>query len=104
MLDFTYIDDCISGIYLAIKKFSKIKNNTFNLSSGQSHRLLDVAKLIIREMKSNSHVLLKNNRAGEVLQYMADISKAKKLLGYNPKYNIKKGAKLTVKWYKKIFY
>jgi UDP-glucuronate 4-epimerase len=40
---------------------------------------------------------------GEVLITYADIKKAKKLLGYNPKTNIEKGVKEFVEWYKKFY-
>ena len=101
MLDFTYIDDCVEGIISAIKNFSKVKNNTFNLAYGKGETLLAVANLMKVIMKSKSIVSLGKNRKGEVIKYVADISKAKKILGYVPKHTIEKGLALAIEWYNK---
>lgn len=101
VLDFTYIDDCIRGIIKCIEKFDKVKNNTFNIAFGKGSKLIDVAKLIKKSLDSKSRILLGENRQGEVVRFIADISKAKKMLGYKPKYNLKDGVKLTIDWYAK---
>ncbi len=101
MLDFTYIDDCVAGIISCIEKFSKAKNNVFNISSGKVNNLVKIADMIKASMKSKSRILTADNRTGEVVKYMADISKAKKLLAYKPQYSIKKGINLSIDWYKK---
>jgi UDP-glucose 4-epimerase len=95
-LDFTYIDDCVDGVIKSIEKFSKIKNNTINIASGKGEKLINVAELIKRELNSKSKMIIKPSRAGEVIQYVADISKAQKLLNYKPKYSVEKGIKLLM--------
>ena len=100
LLDFTYIDDCVDGIIKSIEKFDKVKNNTFNIASGKGQKLIDVAKIIKKELKSKSKILLRANRTGEVVKYVANISKAKKMLEYKPIFEIKKGLSLSIKWYK----
>lgn len=104
LLDFTYIDDCIQGIILGIEKFSKAKNNIYNLSSGEPHKLLDVVNTLKKKLKSNSLIQVKPNRPGEVLKYRADISKAKNILGYKPKYPLQQGIDLTIDWHDKHHY
>ena len=101
LLDFTYIDDCVDGVIKSIAKFSKIKNNTINIASGKGEKLTDVAKLIKKELNSKSKIIIKSSRAGEVIQYVADISKARKLLNYKPNYSVEQGIKLSINWYKK---
>jgi nucleoside-diphosphate-sugar epimerase len=103
-LDFTYIDDCINGIVSTIEKFSKVRNNTINIASGQGEKLIDVAKLIKKYLNDSSKINIKANRPGEVIRYTADISKAKKLLNYKPKYLIEAGLIKTIKWYNKNNY
>jgi len=100
ILDFTYIDDAIEGVIKAIQRFNKAKNNIFNIATGKGTRILFVAKLIKKFLNSKSRIIIKQNRPGEVEKYIADISKAKKLLNYKPRTNIVEGIKKTIEWYK----
>lgn len=99
LLDFTYIDDAVEGILLSIKKFNKAKNNVFNIASGKGTKILDVAKLIIRNLNSKSKIIVKENRIGEVVKYIANIEKAKIILNYNPKIDIENGIIKSIEWY-----
>ncbi len=101
ILDFTYIDDCISGIIKCVERFFKVKNNVFNIASGEGVKLIDAAKIIKQKINSKSKILIEKNRQGEVIRFVADISKANKMLGYKPKYSLLKGLKLTIDWYQK---
>ncbi len=98
-LDFTYIDDCVNGVIRCIKKFNGAKNNTFNIASGRGEKLIVAAKIIKKGLKSKSKILIGKCRTGEVVKFVADISKAQKILGYNPKFGLKKSIKLTIDWY-----
>lgn len=102
VLDFTYIDDAVNGVLLVIKKFLKAKNNVFNIATGKGIKVLDVAKLIIKNLNSKSKIILKKNRAGEVVKYIADISKAKKILNYQPKTDVKTGIIKSIEWYNEL--
>ncbi len=104
LLDFTYIDDCISGILKAIKNFEKAKNDTYNLGSGKGPSIIEVAQLIQKMMKSKNKIIIKENRTGEVVKFIANISKAKEKLGYEPKTNILEGIKKSIAWYQKNLY
>ncbi len=99
MLDFTYIDDCISGVVACIEKFDKVKNNVFNIAPGHGEKLVDVANLIKKELDSKAKLSFGPVRTGEVVKYVADISKAKKMLKYAPKTLIKEGIEKSIKWY-----
>ena len=101
ILDFTYIDDCVEGIIKCIAKFDNVKNTTFNIAFGKGSKLIDVAKLIKKNLKSKSRIFLGKNRQGEVVRFIADISKAKKMLGYKPEYSLEDGMKLAIDWYAK---
>ena len=100
LLDFTYIDDCVSGIIKCIENFSATKNNVFNIASGKGSKLIDVARIIKEKMNSESQIIIDKNRPGEVVRYIADISKAKKILGYKPSVDLKRGLELSIDWYK----
>jgi nucleoside-diphosphate-sugar epimerase len=100
VLDFTYIDDCVGGVIKCIEKFDKSKNNVFNIASGKGSNLKDVATLIKKKMGSQSKISIGKNRTGEVVKYIADISRAKKVLNYKPQITLQKGLDLSVNWYK----
>lgn len=100
ILDFTYIDDAVEGVVKVIQRFNKVKNNIFNIATGKGTKILFVAQLIKKFLNSKSRIIIKRNRPGEVVKYIADISKAKKLSNYEPKTNIIEGIKKTIEWYK----
>jgi len=99
-LDFTYIDDAVAGIVLAIENFSLAQNQTINIAKGSSSSLVSVAKMIIKSTHSKSKLAIKANRTGEVIRYQADISKARRLLGFKPRIGISAGIKKTLEWYR----
>ncbi len=98
-LDFTYIDDTVEGIISAVLRFDAVKNRTFNLAYGKGTYLLDLAKKLKRLLKSKSEVSVSESRRGEVIHYVADISKAKEALGYEPKVSFRDGIQKSVEWY-----
>lgn len=100
-LDFTYIDDTVDGILLAIKKFDRAKNDTYNIATSHGTPLLHLAKRIKELTNSSSEIRMGNTRTGEIIKFVADISKAKGKLGYEPKVNFEEGIKKAVEWYRK---
>jgi UDP-glucose 4-epimerase len=102
-LDFSYIDDTVSGLINCIREFSAVKNTTFNISSGGSVLLTDVASLIRDSMGGKNAVVIKENRAGEVMRSAVDISRAKKELRYEPKVRIEEGIERSIAWYSEYF-
>lgn len=102
VLDFTYIDDAINGVMKIIKRFDNIKAETFNIAYGKAVKLTYVANKIRELLQSESKIIITENRLGEVWKCQADISKAAKLLDYEPKVGIDEGLAKTVEWYKKF--
>ncbi|MEX0919951.1 MAG: SDR family NAD(P)-dependent oxidoreductase [Candidatus Pacearchaeota archaeon] len=100
LLDFTHVDDVVKGILQSIRKFEDIKDNTFNIAYGQGVSIMEVAQLIRKNLNSNACIVLEENRTGEVVKYIADISKARKKINYDPKIKIDEGIKKTINWYK----
>ncbi len=100
-LDFTYIDDTVSGIIAGIDNFETAKNDTYNLAYGEGTTILKLAEDIKTLLKSSSSMKIGASRTGEVIRYIADISKAKKALGYRPQTSFDEGIKKSVEWYLK---
>ncbi|MDD5103617.1 MAG: NAD-dependent epimerase/dehydratase family protein [Candidatus Peribacteraceae bacterium] len=100
-LDFTYIDDAVDGLLLIVKNFEKANGQTFNFAFGEAHSIVELADLIKNLMRSSSSITLGSARTGEVTNYTADIAKARKMLGFDPKVPFVEGVKMSVEWYSK---
>lgn len=102
VLDFTYVDDCIQGVKLAIQKLvsGDVQNETFNLAFGQGQSLLQMVEYIEQAVGKKADMTVTETQVGEVRHYIADISKAKERLGYNPTTSLKEGIPKTVQWWK----
>ncbi|MFA6429456.1 MAG: NAD-dependent epimerase/dehydratase family protein [Patescibacteria group bacterium] len=104
VLDFTYIDDTVGGILLAVEKFGKVNTHVMNLACGRGTSIMRVAEIIKKKMGARSKISAKGNRTGEVIKYIADIKHAKKHLDYKPVTSIEKGIDLSIAWYLKHLY
>ena len=91
--DFIYIDDVISAIYKCIINENLSDTfNIYNLGTGISTSVKDVAELILEISQSKSKLIFSNKvRKGEVLETKADIKKIKKELKWNYKTSLRKG-------------
>ncbi len=104
--DFTYIDNVILMNKLALSTDNPdALNQVYNTAFGDRTNLNELVALL-KEYLSEFDAEIKSVevkhgpvRAGDIPHSLASIEKAKNLLGYNPKYNIKKGLKEAVKWY-----
>lgn len=104
LLDFTYIDDAVDGIQLALERFDQVKNDTYNLSYGQGKSILELAELIQGQLGKHTKISLERSRIGEVTRFVADIGKASKRLGFSPRVAFDEGVKKTVQWYTQHLY
>jgi len=100
IIDFTYVDDCIQGLMLGISKLCKgeVVNETINLSSGSPATLLKLAETVAAELKVTPQIIDKPIQPGEIKFYVADLTKAKNLLGYEPQVSFEEGIKRAVEW------
>ncbi len=100
-LDFTYIDDLIHGIILAVDN-EDAKNQTFNLTYGESRTIGKMAEVLKDSFKNiNINYIPKDTLTPD--RGTLNINKAKDLLGYAPKYSIEGGYPLYIKWYKDFY-
>ncbi|QOJ15100.1 MAG: NAD-dependent epimerase/dehydratase family protein [Planctomycetia bacterium] len=99
-LDFTYVDDCVDGIIRGIEAVvsGRITNETINLAYGQGSTLMDLVNLISLALRKEVNATYEPARAGEVTRYVADISKARQLLGYSPQTPLTAGVPKAIAW------
>jgi UDP-glucose 4-epimerase len=102
MLDFTYVDDCVAGVAAGIDALAtgKVTTETINLAYGQGQTLYDLVTLIELATGKTANATYAPSQTGEVTRYVADISKAKALLGYAPQMPLAKGIFQYVNWCK----
>lgn len=99
--DFTFVNDCVNGIILAATQKNG-KNETFNLGTGKETRIRQIAELILDITKSKSKLVFKPMRSFDhVKRRRMDISKARKMIGYNPTTEIMVGLERTYQWFLK---
>ncbi|MFC1768832.1 NAD-dependent epimerase/dehydratase family protein [Nanoarchaeota archaeon] len=99
LLDFTYIDDAVVGVMLCIEKFDTAKNEVYNLAFGEGTSILKVAEMIKDSLGTQNNINVTERRTGEVIRYVADISKAREKLGYNPTVPFVDGLNKSLEWY-----
>ena len=101
MLDFTYVDDCVDGIVAGIERLAAgaVQNQTINLAYGQGNTLVRMAEFIANALGVAGQIEVEPaKRVGEVTRYIADISKAAELLGYQPRVPLDEGIRRAVAW------
>lgn len=97
MRDYTYVSDIVDGILAAVDKNYPFE--IFNLGNSKPTKLNKIIKIV--EKVTGKKVLINQlpKQKGDVDATYADISKAKKLLGYKPKVSIEDGIQNLYDWY-----
>lgn len=100
ILDFTYIDDCVSGIVSGVYALQqgRVENQTINLAYGKGNTLVKMAQFIGQALGKEPKITLAPALLGEVTHYVADITKARELLDYEPKVPLEEGIPRAVEW------
>lgn len=100
VLDFTYIDDCVDGVIRGIDAVvaRNVTRDTINLAFGQGATLVDVVNLAALALNRQPQVRYEPARPGEIARYVADLSKARKLLGYDPQTPLTAGIPRAIQW------
>jgi UDP-glucuronate 4-epimerase len=99
--DFTYVDDIVAGFVLALTRAKGYE--IFNLGNGAPVDLMDFIELIERTINKKAVINLLPLQPGDVPETFADITKAKTILGYSPRTEVKNGVKNFVDWYRDYY-
>lgn len=103
--DFCYIDNVIQANLLASLADENARNLIYNVAFGERTTLNELFEIIRGEVArhnpeaANSKPVHRDFRRGDVRHSLADISRAKKLLHYEPAFNVKEGLRLAGNWY-----
>lgn len=99
--EFTYIDDLIAG-YLKAAVTPEAIGHTINLGTGKTYTILEVVEQIrhLTGSRMRLQVGALPDRAGEIMLYQCDNTKARHLLDWTPETSLIQGLQKTIDWYK----
>jgi len=96
--DFSYVDDVVQA---NIKAAETTSCGVFNIADGKKITINKLAELLMEIIGKDLKIIYNPPRPGDIKHSVADISKATKMLNYNPIYDLKKGLSEAVKWFQK---
>ena len=102
--DFTFVENAVQAnirSFFADKK--EALNQVYNVAVGEKISVNQLYDIIASLGGSDVKPIHRETRAGDIRNSLADISKAKNLLGYNPQIKVKAGLEIAFEWYKKNF-
>jgi len=99
--DFTYVENVVKANLLACKApAEKVAGQVFNIATGSRIDLNETFRLLKRLTGYSGEVDYGPERAGDVKHSLADLSMARKQLGYEPFVNFEEGLRRTIAWYR----
>jgi UDP-glucose 4-epimerase len=97
--DFIYIDNVVDANLLACK-VEAVDGMVFNIGTGERHTLNELLGSLSIIVGQKLDAVYRERRAGDVQHSQADISKARRFLGYEPKVSFHDGLRRTVDWFR----
>ena len=98
--DFTYIEDAVNSNILVMEK--ACPGEIFNIGGGSYISVNGAIKLLEEIIEKKAQIKYTEKMKGDMQATWADIEKAKKMLGYNPRFNLKKGLIEEIEWIKGV--
>jgi len=98
--DYTFIDDIIAGVRAAID-YTLSNYEVVNLGESRTVELRELISLLEKEIGATAQIDRQPLQPGDVPQTYADITKARRLLGYNPQTQIEEGIHKFVEWFRR---
>ncbi len=89
--DLVHVEDVCQAIYLSIEARATVFGEVFQIASGIETSINSLAAMIRAVTQMNPEIIYEPERAGEIKRNYSDISKAKRMLGFEPKVNLEEG-------------
>lgn len=98
--DFTFVENCVqANIKAALVQNPEAVNQVYNIAVADRTSLNDLFNILKEEAGSDINPEYGPDRAGDIRDSLADISKARNLLGYEPQIRIREGLQKTLAWF-----
>jgi len=99
--DFCYVKNVVqANLLAATEEKIELKNRVMNIAYGQQTTLTQLFEMLRSGLEVDVAPIYKPFREGDIRHSLADISRAKRLIGYDPAYPIRKGLKEFIEWFK----
>jgi len=97
---FVYVKDLVRGMLLGLEKYPN--PIPINVSSGMEISIKELVKKIVKISNKKINIIYNTSKPESTSKRCMDISKAKEILGYHPKWSMDKGLSETIQWYKEM--
>jgi UDP-glucose 4-epimerase len=94
--DFTFVNDVVHANILAAESKA---TGVFNIAGGKRITITDLTQSIMNLMGKELDVIYEDPRPGDIMHSIADISKARKELNFEPQFNLSIGLEKTIQWF-----
>lgn len=101
---FTYVGDIINGLSKMVAQWDKCRGEIFNLGTNETHTTGEGIDLIEKIMLKKGKYIVTPPRDGDQRETSADISKARNILGYEPKISLEEGLMREIEWCRNILH
>ncbi len=98
--DFTYVDNVVEANLKSCFAPKEAAGEAFNVAYGDREFLIDIYHSLCESLGVDIEPIFGPDRPGDIKHSNADISKARRLLGYDPEFSFEKGIKLAIEWYR----
>jgi len=98
--DFTFVKNAVQANIKAIEAPIEKYNQVYNVACGERTSLVNLVDFLNDILNTEINPEFRGEREGDIKHSLADISKAIEHLEYNPEYDVKKGLRESIKWYK----
>jgi GDP-L-fucose synthase len=95
---FVYVEDLVTGMLLATEKYPEA--DPLNIGTEEEISVRDLVKLICEESDRSPQIIFDSSKPSGQPRRNADITKAKRLIGYYPRISLREGIKRTLQWYR----
>lgn len=99
--DYTYVEDILQGVEAALEWVREREgvHEVVNLGESRTIGLGEMIRVLGEEMGVEPRIRPLPEQPGDVVRTFADISKARGLLGYDPKWEFREGIRAFLKWF-----
>ncbi|MCM8782472.1 MAG: SDR family oxidoreductase [Candidatus Omnitrophica bacterium] len=97
--DFTYVENVVEANILATRIPHQMIGKVFNIASGRDYTILELVRILNKLLDKDIKPIFLDPRPGDVFRTLADLSQAKKMLGFRPKIDFIQGLRLTLKYF-----
>lgn len=102
--DFTFVHNAVQANVLALTvQDPAAYNQAYNVAFGRRYTINQMFEMIRSYLGKDIQAVHREPRAGDIRDSLADISRARDLLGYAPEYSFEQGLPLTIEYFRKVF-